>query len=159
MAEPIGPDALRAILRHFAAGVTVITSVNEDGTPAGMTATAFSSVSLSPPMVLVCVAATAHTRRAIEGRGAFAVTLLAASQETVARRFASKATDKFEGVAWHPGSTGVPVLDGALATVECRVSRTVEAGTHIVIIGEVLAGSHAGGEPLVYYDGTYRLLG
>jgi flavin reductase (DIM6/NTAB) family NADH-FMN oxidoreductase RutF len=157
--EPIAGGSLREILRRFAAGVTVITSIDEAGGPAGMTATAFSSVSLSPPTVLVCVDAGARTRRAIELRTGFAVNVLAADQEEVARRFASKVTDKFEGVAWRAGDTGVPVLEGALAAVECRVAHTIPAGTHIVYLGEVLAGRWATGDPLLYYEGTYRRLG
>jgi flavin reductase (DIM6/NTAB) family NADH-FMN oxidoreductase RutF len=157
--EPLHAEQLRAILRRFAAGVTVITAVGDEGAPAGMTATAFTSVSLAPPMVLICVDATARTRRAIEGREAFAVNVLAADQEHVARRFASKVDDKFEGVAWRPGSSGVPVIEGALAMVECRVARAVEAGTHVVYIGEVLTGSESAGDPLVYFDGSYRVLG
>lgn len=158
-AEPIQSDLLRSILRRFAAGVTVITSLNEIDAPAGMTATAFSSVSLSPPMVLVCVNATARTRRAIEGHSAFGVNVLATGQEHIARQFASRISDKFEGVAWRRGVTGVPLLEGALATVECRVHHAVEAGTHIVYIGEVLGGSVGDGEPLLYYEGAYREVG
>lgn len=159
MPEPLHAEQLRAILRRFAAGVTVITAIGDEGAPAGMTATAFTSVSLTPPMVLICVDATARTRRAIEGHGAFAVNVLAADQEHVARRFASKVDDKFEGVSWGPGASGVPVIEGALATVECRVARAVEAGTHVVYIGEVLAGLAAAADPLVYFDGSYRVLG
>ncbi|MFN2614972.1 MAG: flavin reductase family protein [Actinomycetota bacterium] len=158
---PIEAETLREVLRHFAAGVTVITSINEEGHPAGMTATAFTAVSLKPPMVLVCVDANARTRRAIEGHTAFAVNVLAADQEAVARQFASKIHDKFSGIPWRHGTTGVPVIDDSLARLECRVHQAVEAGTHVVYIGEVLAvGLRPGArDPLVYYDATYRALG
>lgn len=160
MTTPIETEVLRRILRHFAAGVTVITSLNEEGHPAGMTATAFSSVSIDPPMVLVCVNATARTRHAIEGHTGYVVNVLSAQQEHIARRFASSVSDKFEGIDWRPGVTGAPVLSGALATVECRVHQAVEAGTHIIYIGEVLDGSVDREElPLLYYDGEYRVLG
>ena len=152
------PDVLRRILRRFAAGVTVITSVNDAGEPVGMTATAFSSVSLDPPMVLVCVNATARTRHAIEGSTGYGVNILADGQETIARQFATSALDKFAGVAWRGGQTGVPLIEGALATLECQVVQAVEAGTHIVYIGSVLAGDEPGGEPLLYHDGSYRTL-
>lgn len=157
-AEPIAGEALRDILRHFAAGVTVVTSLGEEGHPAGMTATAFSSVSLSPPMILVCLNATARTRHAVEGSGAFCVNVLEAGQEEVARRFASLVSDKFEGIPWRTGVTGVPVLEGTLAHVECRVAQAVEAGTHIIYIGEVLGGATLVAEPLVYFAGSYRHL-
>jgi (E)-2-((N-methylformamido)methylene)succinate hydrolase len=154
----VDPDVLRRILRRFAAGVTVITSINDASAPVGMTATAFSSVSLDPPMVLVCVNAGARTRHAIEGSTGYGVNILAEGQEAVARQFASSAADKFAGVAWRPGATGVPLIEGALATLECSVVQAVEAGTHIVYIGSVLAGEVPGGEPLVYHDGSYRTL-
>ncbi len=157
--QRIEAGLLRLILRRFAAGVTVITSVNEHGAPAGMTATAFSSVSVSPPMVLVCVDANARTRRAIEGHEAYVVNVLAADQEHIARQFASKIVDKFSGIVWEPGVTGAPLIHGALAHVECRVAQAVEAGSHIVYIGDVLAGSVDPGEPLIYYDGRYAALG
>lgn len=159
VSETFDGAALRQALRHLAAGVTVITSVNEAGDPVGMTATAFSSVSLDPPMVLVCVNATARTRHAIEGRAGYAVNILGLDQEPIARRFASSATEKFEGVSWRPGTTGVPLIEGALTTLECEVVRSVEAGTHIVYIGAVRAGSDPGGDPLLYFDGSYRTLG
>lgn len=153
----IEAETLRQILRRFAAGVTVITSVNEEGAPVGMTATAFSSVSIDPPMILICVDATARTRLAIERAGRFAVNVLADAQEDMSKRFASKDTDKFTGVAWHAGgATGMPVLDGALGAVECLVDQAVAAGTHIVYIGAVQAGSVGAGEPLIYYEGAYR---
>jgi len=158
---PIGtidPEGLRDILRRFAAGVTVITSLNQQERPAGMTATAFTSVSLEPPQVLVCVNAGARTRQAIESHAGFVVNILSAEQEHVARRFASSASDKFEGIAWHPGMTGAPVLDGALATVECRVAQAIEAGSHVIYVGSVLDGRLGSGRPLLYFEGAYRLL-
>lgn len=153
------PELLRRILRRFAAGVTVITSVNDAGAPVGMTATAFSSVSLDPPMVLVCVNATARTRHAIEGSTGYGVNILAEDQGAIARQFASQVADKFDGVAWRNGTTGVPLIEGALATLECRVAQAVEAGTHVVYIGSVLGGEDPGGDPLLYFDGAYRTLG
>lgn len=153
--NPIDED-LRQVLRRFAAGVTVVTSVREDGTPAGMTATAFTSVSLSPPMVLVCVDAGSRTAAAISRHGAFAVNILEASQHDLAARFASSADDKFAGLAWHPGLEGVPVLDGVLASVVCLVRSSIEAGTHRIELAEVVAAQHRDGAPLVYVDGAYR---
>ncbi|HVL33042.1 MAG TPA: flavin reductase family protein [Actinomycetota bacterium] len=155
----IESELLRLILRRFAAGVTVITSVAEDGAPAGMTATAFSSVSLSPPMVLVCVDAAARTRKAIERAGFFAVNVLAGTQQDIAKRFASKMDDKFAGLRWRAGITGAPLLDGSLAVVECEVRNSVEAGTHVIYVGAVRNGETVEGEPLVYFEGEYRGLG
>ncbi|MFA5889523.1 MAG: flavin reductase family protein [Actinomycetota bacterium] len=152
------PELFRGSLRRFAVGVTVVTSTREDGEPAGMTATAFTSVSAEPPMVLVCVDATARTREAIEGRAAYAVNILAADQRDVASRFASKTGAKFEGLAWRPGNTGVPLIEGALAALECRVTRAIEAGSHLIYIGEVLASHLGEGDPLLYFEAAYRRL-
>lgn len=157
--SPVDAELFRLILRHFAAGVTVITSLADDGRPAGMTATAFSSVSTEPPQVLVCVNAEARTRKAIEDHAGFAVNILAAGQEELAMRFASRVTDKFEGIGWRGGVTGAPLLEGAIAIVECRIANAVEAGTHVIYIGEVLSGGVEPGDPLLYFDGSYRRLG
>lgn len=152
------PGAFRSTLRRFAAGVTVITSAREDGEPAGMTATAFTSVSAEPPTVLICVDASARTREAIERREAYAVNILAQGQRDVASLFASKAEGKFESIPWRPGETGVPIIDGVLAALECRVVQSVEAGTHLIFIGEVLAVHLGEGDPLIYFDAAYHKL-
>ena len=152
------PGSFRATLRRFAAGVTVITSTREDGEPAGMTATAFTSVSAVPPTVLVCVDAAARTREAIERRGAYAVNILAQGQWDVASLFASKAEGKFESIPWRPGETGVPIIEGSLAALECRVVQSIAAGTHLIFIGEGLSSHVGAGDPLIYFAATYREL-
>lgn len=152
-------DLMKSLMRRFAAGVTIVTAVRHDGTPAGMTATAFTSVSLDPPRVLICVNTTARTIEAIDEHEGFVVNILSAAQQDVATVFAGRGDDKFERVAWEPGVTGAPVLSGCLATVECRVSQAVQTGTHIVYIGEVVGGSTGDGTPLIYYEGGFRELG
>ncbi|MFP5225260.1 MAG: flavin reductase family protein [Actinomycetota bacterium] len=150
------PERLKGVMRRFAAGVTVITSMNADGGPAGMTATAFTSVSIDPPMVLVCANAESRTSAAIAEHGSFAVNLLAADDRPLAELFASRAADKFAEIDWTLEDPGVPVLAAALASVRCRVARTVQAGTHLVYIGEVVGADSTDGEPLIYLDGDYR---
>jgi flavin reductase (DIM6/NTAB) family NADH-FMN oxidoreductase RutF len=152
------PTEFRTALRHLAAGVTVVTTRDVDGRPTGLTAIAFTSVSLDPPLVLVCVdrAATAHP--ALRTHGRFAVNMLRREQEAVSRRFAESGGDKFHQVPCHVGRTGLPLLDGALATLECRVVETHEAGDHTIFIGHVEAASVGGGQPLVYFHGGYRSL-
>lgn len=152
MADP--GTSLREVLRCFAAGVTVVTTLS-DGEPAGMTATAFTSVSLDPPIVLCCMNASSRTAAAVLASQSFAVNLLAADQEDLAARFASRADDKFAEVTWTPGPEGLPLLTGALASVACRVRSVTEAGTHRIVLGDVVASARADGEPLVYLDGRY----
>ena len=150
------PTEFRTALRCFAAGVTVVTTRDQEGRPSGLTASAFTSVSLDPPLVLVCVdhAATAHP--AFRAHGWFAVNVLRREQETLSRRFAESGGDKFHGVPCHEGETGLPLLDGALATLECRVVDTHEAGDHTIFIGRVEAATTGGGRPLVYFHGSYH---
>jgi flavin reductase (DIM6/NTAB) family NADH-FMN oxidoreductase RutF len=152
------PTEFRTALRCFAAGVTVVTTRDREGRPSGLTASAFTSVSLDPPLVLVCVdhAATAHPD--LRDRGWFAVNVLRRDQEALSRRFAVSGGDKFRGVSCHEGQTGLPLLDGALATLECRIVEAHEAGDHTIFIGQVESVSVAGGRPLVYFHGDYHSL-
>ncbi len=152
------PAEFRTALRSFATGVTVVTTRDREGRPSGLTASAFTSVSLEPPLVLVCVdhAATAHPD--LRERGWFAVNILRREQEGLSRRFAVSGGDKFRDVACHEGRTGLPLLDGALATLECRVVEAHEAGDHTIFIGQVETVSVAGGQPLVYFHGSYQSL-
>lgn len=150
------PAEFRTALRNFATGVTVVTTRDGDGRPTGLTASAFTSVSLRPPLVLVCVdhAATAHP--AFRAHGRFAVNVLRREQEALSRRFAESGGDKFDGVSYHDGDTGLPLLDDALATLECRVIQAHEAGDHTIFVGAVEAVTVAGGRPLVYFHGGYH---
>ena len=150
------PTEFRTALRSFAAGVTVVTTRDREGLPSGLTASAFTSVSLTPPLVLVCVdhAATAHPD--LRERGWFAVNVLRREQEALSRRFAVSGGDKFRGVPYREGSTGLPLLDGALATLECRIVETHEAGDHTIFVGLVESATIAAGRPLVYFHGGYH---
>ena len=150
------PIEFRTALRSFAAGVTVVTTRDRHGRPSGLTASAFTSVSLNPPLVLVCVdhAATAHPD--FRERGWFAVNVLRREQEGLSRRFAASGGDKFHGVAFHEGRTGLPLLDGALATLECRDRRGPRGGRphHLHRAGG--DRFRRGGRPLVYFHGAYH---
>jgi flavin reductase (DIM6/NTAB) family NADH-FMN oxidoreductase RutF len=150
------PAEFRTALRSFATGVTVVTTRDREGHPSGLTASAFTSVSLDPPLVLICVdhAATAHPD--FRERGWFAVNILRREQEALSRRFAASGGDKFGGVACHEGQTGLPLLDGALATLECRIVEAHEAGDHTIFIGQVETATVAGGPPLVYFHSSYH---
>ncbi|MDB4950252.1 MAG: hypothetical protein JWM27_2901 [Gemmatimonadetes bacterium] len=148
----------RRVMGHFATGVSVVTTLRADGHPTGLTLSALASVSISPTMLLVCLDRASETHRAIARFGAFAVNVLAeGTGEALARRFAAK-SDKFTGVAFRSEATGAPVLDDALAWMDCRVVQALPGGDHTIYMGEVVAGDACPGTPLVYYRGGYGRL-
>lgn len=156
---PVDPASFRASLARFASGVTVLTLRDRDGRDCGMTATAFSSLSLDPPLILVCVGHAASIAPSLADATHFAVHLLAAEQAPLARRFAEKDVDRFAGLTVRRGTADLPLLDGALATLQCRIQARHPGGDHEIIVGEVLAAASRDGEPLVYFRGGYRELG
>ena len=153
----IDVSEFRRVMGHFASGVAVVTTVRDDDTPCGLTASAVCSVSLDPTMILVCVERAAASHECIENTGIFAVNVLGEGKgETLARRFAGHNLDgKFEGVAYRPEHTGAPVLDEALAWLDCRVAERCTGGDHTVFVGEVVAADTSDGAPLLYYRGGY----
>jgi flavin reductase (DIM6/NTAB) family NADH-FMN oxidoreductase RutF len=152
------PTEFRTALRCFAAAVTVVTTRDQEGRPSGLTASAFTSVSLNPPLVLVCVDHAATAYPAFRTHGWFAVNVLRREQESLSRRFAESGGDKFRGVPYHDGRSGLPLLDGALASLECQLVDAHEAGDHTIFIGRVEAATIDGGRPLVYFHGGYHSL-
>ena len=153
----VDPDAFRAILGRFASGVTVVTVRDPDGRDYGMTVSAFSSVSLVPPLVLVCIDDQASIRPMIDRAAHFGVSILAAGQEALARRFAAKG-DRFDGVGYDRGDFGVALLDGALGWIECEVVARHQAGDHQIVVGRVERGENSDDRPLLYYRGGYAQL-
>ena len=152
----IPPDDFRRVLGHFATGVTIVTACDGQGKPTGLTASAFTSVSLEPPLILICVAHTSQSYPALRDGGRFAVNFLGNKQEDASRRFAtSKIVDKFEGVAYHMSEMGLPILTDSLAHVECVTVNTHVEGDHTVFIGRVDACGASDGEPLLYFRGKY----
>lgn len=145
-------ERMRYVMGHFASGVTII-STRHEGMDYGLTASAVSSLSLDPPMLLICVNKTSNTRDAIEASGVFAVNILRESQSEVARKFATSRSDKFTGLSVSYGELGVPLLDDMLATIECRVVEIVSGGTHSVFLAEVKAAQAREGMPLTYFRG------
>jgi flavin reductase (DIM6/NTAB) family NADH-FMN oxidoreductase RutF len=155
----IAPDDFRKVLSHFGSGVTVVTTSDADKRPTGLTCSAFASVSLEPPLVLVCVDHKALSFPALRDRGRFAVNILSSDQEGVSRRFAtSKILDKFEGVAHTISELGLPLVAGALAHLECVTVSTHIEGDHTIFIGRVEQAGAPGGEPLLYFKGRYERL-
>ena len=146
---------------HFATGVTVVTSVNADGEPAGTTANAVTSLSLDPPLVLVCFDLGSVTLRAIRGHGAFVVNVLAAPQQQLSANFARRGLAvAWDGVRHRRGPTGSPRLDDALAVLECTVEHALPGGDHEIVVGRVrhVATSAAALPPLLYFRGAYAEL-
>ena len=146
---------LREALGNFVTGVTVITTRNGDELH-GLTANSFSSVSLDPPLVLFSLSCTADCFDAFASADYFAVNVLRSDQKALSNRFATKDIDKWTGVGWRPGPGGCPLLDGAIATFECRVTARHDGGDHVIYVGEVLAFAHGGDdEPLAFFRGRY----
>ena len=145
----------RQLCGRFATGVVIVTTSAEDGRPVGMTANSFASVSLDPPLVSVNVDQGADMHRHLARATHFAINILESRQEALSRRFAGEHADRFEGVGYRAGETGLPLLDGVLATIECDLCTRFEAGDHTIVVGRVIGGSTADGRPLLYYRGGY----
>jgi flavin reductase (DIM6/NTAB) family NADH-FMN oxidoreductase RutF len=156
MTVAIQPDLFRSLLRRHAAGVVVITATRDS--PVGFTATSFTSVSLQPPLVSFCLNRGSSSWPAVSVADHVAVHVLANGQEQLARTFATSGIDRFAGpTRWRTGQYGLPVLDGALAVLVCRVAERIEAGDHAIVLAEPVDGEHLAGEaaPLLYHMGQY----
>jgi len=161
----LGPDEFRRVLGCFASGVTVVTAWDVGGHPTGLTASAFTSVSLTPPLVLVCVAHTSVSYPALRASERFGVNILSLDQEAISKRFAAppggNGGDKFEGIRYVRGALGLPLIEGAVAQLECSTVNAYPGGDHTIFVGQVEAGRcqpGSGAEPLLYYRGQYGRL-
>jgi flavin reductase (DIM6/NTAB) family NADH-FMN oxidoreductase RutF len=154
----ISADDFRRVLGHFATGVTIVTTCDADCRPTGLTASAFSSVSLDPPLVLICVDHKSQSYPALREAGRFAINFLHHEHEPISRRFASTRLDKFDGVAFRLGALGLPLIDGALAQLECQTVSAHVEGDHTIFVGRVESANVGEGEPLLYYRGRYHRL-
>lgn len=156
----VSPEEFKQALQAWASGVAVVTSKSGEYGMRGMTVTAFSSVSVEPPQILVCLNQTADTGENIDRNQRFAVNILSAEQQEDSNNFSggSSQEDRFANAEWQEGSTGVPLLTHSIASLECRVVEKVKAGTHFIVIGEVMATISRPGQPLLYYRGAYRQL-
>ena len=155
----VDPPAFRQLLGRFATGVVVLTAVDADGAPIAMTANSLTSVSLLPPLLLVCVERSAVMHRAILAATHFAVNVLSQSQEELSRRFAVHESGPFVGVGYRTSERGLVLLDGAIAHIECAREASHDAGDHSVVVGRVIGGVTHEGRPLIYYRGGYASLG
>jgi flavin reductase ActVB len=145
--------AFRDAMARFASGVTIVTTRSSDGAFVGFTASAFSSLSLEPPLLLVCLQKDADCYNAFMESDDFAVSILATGQAEIARRFATKAIDKWAGTPVTPGKiAGLPLVTGASAHCECRIRERVDGGDHTILIGEVVRAEVSAEEPIIHYN-------
>ena len=155
--RPLSPDAAtyRTVLGHFATGVVLVTA-NDADEPVGMACNSFTSVSLEPPLVLFCAAKSSTTWPRIRTSGTWAANILDEDGEEVCRLFAQKGADRFARIAYAPGRTGSPILEDALAFVDCETIAEHDAGDHVIVVGRVLElGYQHEGKPLLFYRGGY----
>jgi 3-hydroxy-9,10-secoandrosta-1,3,5(10)-triene-9,17-dione monooxygenase reductase component len=151
-------EEFRAALGRFASGVSVVTGKTADEQLFGITVSAFTSVSLNPPLILICIDKRSSTHDHFTAGNHFAVNILGEDQELQSRRFASREADKFAGIGYAAGVTGAPLLDGALACLECHVVYAYEGGDHTIIVGEIEATRLHDSKPLLYFRGGYAQL-
>ena len=155
-APDFGADDFRGALAMFATGVTVVTALAADGTPIGLTANSFNSVSIDPPLVLWSLSRDAGSMADFARGSHYAINILAAEQHALAQRFASKLVDRFGGVAFRAGASGVPGLAGAAAVFECFNRSRYEEGDHVIFVGEVeRCERREGALPLIFHGGRY----
>ena len=154
----LDPFEFRRALGQFATGVTVVTTRDAEGRPQGLTLNAFCSVSLEPPLVLICVDHRCEANAGLAESGRFAVNVLSEAQEELSRRFAGGGPLKFAGLELPAGVSGLPLIPGALAALECHVVSSHAAGDHTIYVGEVERLEYRPGRPLVYHRSAYRRL-
>jgi flavin reductase (DIM6/NTAB) family NADH-FMN oxidoreductase RutF len=154
----ISKEEFRAALSRFPSGVTIVTTLDADGRAHGITVSAFASVSLAPPLILICIDKETGSHHALRESESFVVNILGEGQEALSNRFASQSADKFESVAYHLGIGEIPVLEDALVTLECRLAYAHEGGDHTIFVGEVERTRVRDENPLVYWHGDYREL-
>lgn len=153
---PVSEDEFRHALSCFASGVNVVTTIDAAGLLHGLTVSAFCSVSLSPPMVLICIEKTTASHFAFGESKAFVVNILHDSQAHLSEHFATPYADKFRDLNYRTGIEGIPVLSETLANLECRIKHDFDGGDHSIFVAEVETATVNGGGPLVYFQGGYQ---
>ncbi len=151
----VDPAMFRQLLGRFATGVSVVTTRGPDGRPIGMTASSVASVSLDPPLLLVCVDRGHEMHDALHVAREFVVNVLASHQEAISRRFADTEKERFSGIGYRENERGLPLLEGALAHIECVKQSAVPGGDHTVFLGLITGGAVTDRRPLLYYRGGY----
>lgn len=152
----ITKDEFRAALGSFASGVTVVTTKDADGNLHGLTVSAFSSVSMNPPLILVCIMKTTHSYHAFVESKSFVVNILSESQEEISNQFAFKHEDKFAGIDYDLNENGIAILKDCLVNLECTLKHSYDGGDHTIFVGQIENATINEGNPLVYWKGNYR---
>lgn len=143
---------------HFVTGVTVITTKDRAGTAFGLTANAFASLSLEPPLVLVCIDKSVQCYSCFEESKLFAANILSEEQEEISKRFATKGIEKFAGLEWRISEHGLALLNGAIGCIECKIVQVHDGGDHTIMVGEILRAAASGDRPLLFFQGKYYRL-
>ena len=154
----ITKEEFKAALGRFASGVTVVTTKDANGHRHGLTVSAFCSVSLEPPLILICILKSTGSYHAFRESGFFAVNILSESQQEISNRFAAHLDDKFAGIEYREGIAGIPVLLNCLVNLECRLKNSYDGGDHTIFIGEIEEATFRDRRPLLYFHGNYRKL-
>jgi flavin reductase (DIM6/NTAB) family NADH-FMN oxidoreductase RutF len=152
---PLDDARFKLAMSHFASGVTVVTT-EHDGKQYGMTVASFASLSLHPPLVLVCIEKSVATHDAIRAADKFGVSILGKDQAAISSKFAVRSADKFEGVDTFRSTLDLPLITGALTTLECRLHGQFAGGDHTIFVGEVVDVQTREGDPLLYFRSGYR---
>jgi flavin reductase (DIM6/NTAB) family NADH-FMN oxidoreductase RutF len=156
--RPVTSDQFRRACGRFATGITIASVLDSSGTPHGLTVNSFSSVSLDPPLILICLGHAVTNIEDFRAARHFGISVLSQDQREISDHFARKGHDRFTGTPWHAGKTGVPLLDRAIAEIECEVRHRFTTGDHDIVVGEMVAAHVHEGEPLIYYASRYREL-
>jgi flavin reductase (DIM6/NTAB) family NADH-FMN oxidoreductase RutF len=155
----LDPHRFRRACARFATGVAIVTLLDREGAPHGMTVNSFTSVSLGPPLFLVCIDHRASIVSNFRKGRALAINVLRAEQRDLSVRFARPGASRFHLADWQPGVTGAPLIPGVLATLEGKISNTVEAGDHLIVVAEAFSATASAGRPLVYFESKYQTVG
>lgn len=155
---PVTSDEFRRACGRFATGITIASVLDASGSPHGLTVNSFTSVSLDPPLILICLGHAVACIDAFRESRHFGLNVLSERQQELSDRFARKGQDRFDGLEWYRGESGVPLLPDVLATIECRVQQRITSGDHDIFVGEMLRMRTGEGEPLIYFAGRYRRL-
>jgi flavin reductase (DIM6/NTAB) family NADH-FMN oxidoreductase RutF len=155
---PVAAEEFRRACGRFATGVAIASVIDAQGSPHGLTVSSFTSVSMDPPLVLICLGHTVSAIHHFRAATHFGINILAEDQRALSERFARKGHDRFDGLEWQAGETGAPLLAGVLAAIECAVHRIVPMGDHDILVGEMVHTMVHEGEPLLYFGSGYRKL-
>jgi len=154
----LDPHDFRRACGQFATGVAVACVIGPDGSPHGLTINSFTSVSLSPPLILICIGHDSALRDLFRQQARFGLSFLRIEQRDLSNQFATRGRDRFQGVNWHTAPSGVPLLSDSLADMECAIEQTITAGDHDILIARVAHASVHGGHPLLYFNSAYAAL-